>query len=153
MNKPDFSYWTNYQQTPLTMIISSLFIGIIIACMAILYHQLLLGGIVRRIIQKKALSPESALTVEELGYNSKNIFIRFALRSNSTFRKTVHATEEKPLKYYIPEEKRIREEIKFRKKGNSVFGILIAILLFLTVAYISLTVIPWFTDSVKNIIP
>lgn len=152
MNNPDFSFLFERQENSLTMIVSSLFIGVIIACVAMLYHQLFLGGIVRRIIEKKAYSPEDALTVEQLGYSNKNIFIKFALRQNSTFRKTVHSPEDQPDRYYIPESIRMREEIRFRSKGNSVFGILLAVLVFLVVAYVSLTVVPWFIDSLNDII-
>ena len=151
MNQPDFSYLSEYQGLSLTMIVTSLFIGVIIASIAMLYHQLFLGGIVSRIIEKKAFSEESALSVEELGYNPKNPFIKLALRKNSTFTKTVHQTDTHIPKYYIPEDIRMREEIKYRKEGNSVFGILLTILVFLVVAYISLTVIPYFTDAIKHI--
>lgn len=125
----------------------------VIASVAMLYHQLFLGGIVRKLIEKGALSPETALTMEELGYSPKNFFVKIALRENSTFRKTVHGvTEEKTTKYYVPEELRIRAEIRFRKQGNNAFGILLTILVFLVVAYVSLTVVPWFIDALKKII-
>lgn len=151
MNQPDFSYLSEYKGLSLTMIVTSLFIGVIIASFAMLYHQLFLGGIVRRIIEKKAFSEDSALSIEELGYSPKNPFVKLALRKNSTFTKTVHQTDTPAPKYYIPEEIRMREEIKYRKEGNSIFGILLTILVFLIVAYISLTVIPYFTDAIKQI--
>ena len=151
MNTPDFSYWINYEQNSLTMILSSILIGIVIASAAMLYRQLFLGGIVRRIIERSALSPESAMTLQELGYNPKNLFIKFALRKGSTFRKTVLEAAEGSGRYYIPEEKRIREEIRFRKKGNSVFGILIGLILFSVAGFALLTIIPWLTDSLTNI--
>jgi hypothetical protein len=153
MNTPDFSYWlpNNYEPVPLTLILSSLFIGIVIASLAALYHQLFLGGIVRRIIEKDALSPDKALTIEELGYKKSNIFIKFALRQKSTFRKTVLCREDDPKRFYIPEERKLREEIRFRKKGNGILGVVLVIVLFLAVAYLLLTVIPWLTDSFKNI--
>ena len=152
MNTPDFSFLTEYQGSPLTLIVSSLFIGMVIASAAMLYHQLFLGGIVRRIIEKGALSPEKALTKEELGYSPNNFFVKIALREKSTFRKIVHGiTEDKTERYYIPEEMRIRAEIRFRKQGNNAFGILLTVLLFLVVAYVSLTVVPWFADAIRNL--
>lgn len=151
MNTPDFSYLTEYQGNSLTMIVTSFFIGIVLASVAMLYHQLFLGGIVRRILEKKALSEDSALTADELGYSKNNFLVRFALRDGSTFAKTVHRTGDEVKRYYIPEELRIRSEIRFREKGNGVFGILLTILLFLVVGYVSLTVIPWFIDAINNI--
>lgn len=151
MNLPDFSYLVDYQRSSLTMIVSSLIIGIIIASVAMLYRQLFLGSIVRNILQKKALSQDTALTLEELGYNPKNIFYKFAFRNNSTFEKTVHRTAEQPARYYIPEEIKDREEIRYRKKGNDFFGIILAVIVFTAIALVSLTLIPWFKDALSNI--
>ena len=151
MNQPDFSFLVEYQGMSLTMIVSSLFIGVVIASIAMLYHQLFLGGIVRRIIKKEAFSEEKALTIEEMGYNPKNPLVRFALRKDSTFTKTVKRIDTPIPKFYIPEEIRMRAEIRFRKEGNTVFGILITILVFLVVAYASLTIIPIFSDAIKQI--
>lgn len=151
MNLPDFSYLFEYQRSSLTMIVTSFLIGIIIASAAILYRQRFLGGIVRNILQKNALSEDSALTMEELGYNPKNILYRFALRNNSTFEKTVHRTAEMPVRYYIPREIKDREEIRFRKKGNDFLGIILAVIVFIAIAFISLTIIPWFKDALSNI--
>jgi hypothetical protein len=109
-----------------------------------------LGGIVRRILEKKALSPDTALTLNELGINPKNIFVKFALRKNSTFRKIVLAPEDDETRFYIPEARRIREEIRFRKKGNGVIGVLIAIIVFSLMAFVLLTVIPWLLNNFSD---
>ena len=133
----------------LTMILLSFVIGIVIASIAMIYRQTFLGNIVRKIIDKKALSESEALTLEQLGINPNNILVKFALRDNSTFRKIVIKTEQN--RYYIPEERRIREEIRFRKKGNDVVAVIIGAILFVLAAFILLTVIPWLTDHAKDI--
>lgn len=138
--------------TGLKMIITSLSLGIIVASIAMLYRQLFLGGIVRKIIEKKADSKENAVTVEQMGYNPNNIFIKFALRKKSTFRKTVYSTETFPERYYIPEKIMMREEIKFRKNGNNAMGIVIAVLVFAAVTLIAINAVPWFIDALKDII-
>ena len=92
------------------------------------------------------------MTVEELGLSSKNLLVKLALRDDSTFAKTVHRTEGTVKRYYVPEELRIRAEIRFRKKGNGVVGVFLTVLLFLVVGYVSLTVIPWFIDAINNVI-
>lgn len=145
----DFSFLTQYKMNDLTMILLSFVIGIVIASIAILYRQTFLGNIVRKIIDKKALSESEALTLEQLGINPNNILVKFALRDNSTFRKIVIKTEQN--RYYIPEERRIREEIRFRKKGNDVVAVIIGAILFVLAAFILLTVIPWLTDHAKDI--
>jgi hypothetical protein len=151
MKLPDFSFLTEYKALDLTMILVSFVIGITIASIAMIYHQIFLGGIIRKIIEKGALSPEKALSIDELGYKKSNIFVKFALRENSTFRKHVKSPEDDKTKYYIPEEKRLGLEIRFRKKGNEAIGIVFAIILFAIAAFVLLTVIPWLVDKTKSI--
>lgn len=143
-------YWQGYQGPKLVTVVLSLCIGVFFASIAVLYHQLFLGGIVRRIIEKKAYSPEEAMTVEELGYNPKNILIRFALRKKSTFSKTVLRVDGPLPRFYIPEKRVMREEIKYRKQGNGVVGVFLAVAVFLLAAYVSLSVVPWFADAIKT---
>lgn len=149
MNSFDFSFLYEYKGLDLNMILLSFVVGIVIASIAMIYHQMFLGGIVRKILENGAHSPENALTLEQLNINSKNIFVKFALRDNSTFRKIVIKTEEN--KYYIPEERRIREEIRFRKKGNGFSGVILALIVFILAAFVLLTVIPWLIDEATNI--
>jgi hypothetical protein len=151
MKFPDFSFLTEYKGITLTMILVSFVVGITIASCAMIYHQMFLGGIIRKIIEKGALSPEKALTIEELGYSPKNIFVKFALRQKSTFRKHVKTPEDDNTKYYIPEEKRIALEIRFRKKGNDAGVIVFAIIAFSLAAFALLTVIPWLINHAKNV--
>ena len=150
MKLPDFTFLTEYKSLDLTMILLSFLIGIIIASAAMIYHQIFLGGIIRRIIEKNALSPEKALTLDELGYSKKSLLVKFALRENSTFRKHILSPEGSKDRYYIPEEKRIGLEIRFRKKGNGILGIVFAAILFAIAAFVMLTVIPWLIDLTKN---
>lgn len=151
MKLPDFSFLTEYKSLDLNMILISLFIGIMIACFAMIYHQQFLGGIIRRIIEKKALSADSALTLAELGYNEKNVFLKFALRENSTVRKHILSPEDDKTRYYIPEEKRIGLEIRFRKKGNGFVGVIFAVIVFGLAIFVLLSVIPWLVNNAKDI--
>ena len=150
MNTFDFSFLTEYKGLDLNMILISFLLGVVIASIGALYNRMFLGKIVRRIIEKGAFSPEKALSAEQLGFDPKNIFIKFALREKSTFRKTVFSVGDGVQKYYIPEEKRIREEIRYRKKGNGMAGLILAAVIFTVAAVVLLTVIPWLIDSAKN---
>lgn len=154
INLPDFSFFTNYDPRSLTMIFSAFLIGIVIASAATIYRQLFLGGIVRNVLSKKALSIDTALTFEELGYKKNNIFIKLALRKKSTFRKTVHAetNEQGKTVYYIPEDISAREEIRYRKKGNGIAWIAVGVIVFTAAAFAALTLVPFFSEEIKNII-
>ena len=94
MNNLDFSFFVTegYKKTDLNIILISIFVGIIVASIAIVYRRYVLGNIVRKIVDKKAFSEDTAITLEEMGF--KNVFVKFALRDSSTFKKTVHRVAE-----------------------------------------------------------
>ena len=153
MNNLDFSFVVRegYKKIDLNIVLISIFVGIVIASIAIVYRRYVLGNIVKSIVEKKAFSEENAITLEEMGY--KNIFVKFALREGSTFKKTVHrvAAEGSATRYFIPEEIYMREEIKYCKKNTNVFGVVIAILLFFVVFYLLVNYVPWVVDGIKDI--
>lgn len=154
-----------------------IFLGMIIACVAMAYHKKVLGGIVRTLIAKECLSPESAMTAEELGYK-KNFLKKNALEHSVSLRSLVKCVEEEEFlaaqseekalhdqkreedsslkkyktreyvidansdRFYIPEDKRIRAEIKFEKKGSGWVTTVVAILLVLILFFAVLLVLP-----------
>lgn len=154
-----------------------IFAGIIIACVAMAYHKQILGGAVRRLIERGCLSPESAMTAEELGY-LKNPLIKNALARSTSLRSVIKCvgeeefyrqqaadieayeekrkSEEKLPRYkrreyiidptadrfYIPEDKRERAEIKFEKKGSGWLSTVISIAVMLVAFFAVLLVLP-----------
>jgi hypothetical protein len=79
------------------LIVLGIFIGIIIACLAMAYNKQVLGGFVRRVLGENCRSAEGAKTLEELGYK-KNPFIRSAVQRNVSLRRVLHCVEEE--KFY-----------------------------------------------------
>ena len=78
----------------LRMIIIGLFIGIAISGFAAVFNKRVLGAFVRCLLQEECLSPESAKTLDELGFGT-NIFIRIAMRSGGVnLRRVVKCREE-----------------------------------------------------------
>ena len=75
------------------LIVLGIFIGIIIACLAMAYNKQVLGGFVRRVLSENCRSAEGAKTLEELGYK-KNPFIRSAVQRNVSLRRVLHCVEE-----------------------------------------------------------
>jgi hypothetical protein len=154
-----------------------IFIGIIIACIAMAYHKKVLGAIVRKMIALEALSPEAAKTSEELGYK-KNFLIKNALERSTSLRSVIKCVEEEEFllaqaeakaqqeqdgaesgkkrrfrereyvidaskdRFYIPEEKRIRAEIKFEKKGSGWLATVVSIILVIVLFFAVLLVLP-----------
>ena len=150
---PDFSFFTEYSQNNLTLILLSLCIGIFAASLAILYRQHVLGGIIRRIVQKDATSEQNALSFKGLGYSNKNILAKYALRDKSLFLKNISVikTESREKLYYINQDKKDFLLSRFRTKGNNALTLIPGIILILAMAFICLTIIPMFAEQIKDI--
>ena len=154
-----------------------IFLGIIIACVAMAYHKQFLGGVVRRLIERGCLSPENAMTAAELGY-VKNPLIKHALEHSTSLRGVVKCVEEEEFyqqqaadmqvyeekrrsepklpryksreyiidtaadRFYIPDDKRIRAEIRFEKKGSGWLSTVISIAIMLVAFFALLLVLP-----------
>ncbi len=163
-----------------------IFVGIIIACVAMAYHKQFLGGIVRRLIERGCLSPENAMTAAELGY-VKNPFIKYALERSTSLRSVVKCVEEENFyrrqaadmqvyeekrksepklpryksreyiidtatdRFYIPEDKRIRAEIRFEKKGSGWLSTVISIAIMLVAFFALLLVLPQVLGFLDNL--
>lgn len=96
------------------LVILGLFVGMCFATFAAVFNKKVLGDVVRKILSKQALSPETALTVEELGYQNKFIIL-LALKKSTSLRRVVKSREE--VAYYQELENK-REEYLLRKQNG-----------------------------------
>lgn len=148
---PDFSFLYEYNGLSLDLIIWSLFVGVVLASIGIYYSKHVLGSLVNKLLDEKALSPESARTLEEIGFGKRPL-IRFSLRKKSTFRKTVFSEDEKH--YYIPLEKAEHAAFRYDRKGNTLFGIVMTVLIFAVVALLTSAFLPpileWMQKAVSR---
>ena len=130
----------------LTTVVIAVCLGVILAALYNYYVRQVPGGVARLLLSRKALSPESALNAEELGLLGKPFALWELLRGMS-LRHIVCAVDEpeqseqapaeegesadtkkkkyaaKPsydtqTRFYIPEARKYRAEIRFEKKGN-----------------------------------
>lgn len=74
------------------MIILGIFAGVIIAAALSIYNKRYLGKFVRKILDDGATSPESAKTVEELGFKN-HFMIRLGLMGGKSFGKMIRCVE------------------------------------------------------------
>ena len=169
-----------FEKTPLfslRLTVLGIFLGAIIACVAMAYNKQFLGGAVRKMIACEALSRDKAMSLEELGYN-KNVIMRNAFRSSVSLRRVVRCVGEEEFlaertnrreeyekrreageklpkfkeieyvidpdtdKFYIPEELRIRAEVKFEKKGSTWVSSLITAILLCVLFFVVLLILP-----------
>lgn len=152
--------------TEINTVVWGLAIGVILAVIFTYYNSVVLGGFVRKLISLDALSFDTALTVEELGYG-KNFLVKKALMGAGAFRKIVfevgdeiHVASEGhsfsartvPLdlttaRFYIARENKIMAEMRYDRQGASIFGVIVAIIIILVVAYLATLFIPFVLDS------
>ncbi len=101
----------------LSGILFGLFVGIIVASFAMVIDKRVLGEFVRKLLSEECLSPESAKTLYELGYNRKYV-IRNGVRRGTTLRSVVKCREEEEYNAQIAEQRAKYEER--RKEDDSL---------------------------------
>ncbi len=74
-------------------VVFGLYIGALIACIAMFYNRQIVGGAVRRMLEKKIHKREEAITLSELGYK-KNFLMRSLFRDSTSLRRVVKCVEE-----------------------------------------------------------
>jgi hypothetical protein len=96
----------------LPMVAVAAIIGMCLAAIAAIFNKRYLGDFARALISAEALTPESAQTLEQLGY-LKNTTIRSSLKNGTTLRRVVKCVEEEQ---YYAELKKKREEFEQTNK-------------------------------------
>lgn len=96
------------------ILIIGMFLGLIVALFTSVFNKRVLGGVVRSIIKKEAFSPESALNLEDLGFE-ENAIIRLAVRKSTTLRRVVRCREEEE---FIAEQNARRKEYNEQRAQN-----------------------------------
>ncbi len=145
----------------LNLVIWSMYIGFMLATLLNYYNKKVMGRFVRLVIEKGALSADSALTLEELGYSNKQL-IRRALQKPGALRKMVweiddnyrtgedgvlFSAREKELdlnlgKFYIPEERRIQAQLRYDDKGSDIFALIMCAVAFFALAVVACIWLP-----------
>ena len=92
-------------------VLQGLFLGVLMAVLAVGYNKLVIGKFVKALISAKAVHPAFAKSFEDLNVK-KNFFITYALRNRGILRKMVFERDDRPDGkngyYYIPEDKLYR---------------------------------------------
>lgn len=87
--------------------------GVIVASGIVCYDKNRLGAFVRKIVKEQALSPDKAMTLEELGF-SRNGGVKASLRSRNKLGKIVHCVEKEQYEKQVNEAR----EIYVAEHGN-----------------------------------
>ena len=154
----------------LYIVIWSLFIGVIIGVGMGIYQKGILGSFVRKLLEGRATSPDTALTMDESGLTKNSLvraMIMHAVKGESSYGRIVSPAPEdlaapmkegekpaitKGTRFYIPPEMNDRAVTSFANSGSIVVWALLSVAAFLAVALLSFYIVPALTDMLKNII-
>ena len=139
----------------LAAILYPMLTGLIIGVIVVLFNKQVIGKLVKKLLDDKIHSEGSAKTLDELGF-VKNKILKFLLRDGTTLRKVVKIAEDSesgaPARYYIPQDCAYRAEVTYNPDGSSVITVVIAIVMFIALTFIMMTVIPDLIQMLKNAI-
>jgi len=134
--------------------LQGVFLGVIIAVLAVAYNKLVIGKFVKALIKAEAVHPAFAKSFDQLKVK-KNFMLSFALRSGGTLRKLVLELDDKDKKghYYIPEDKLYRAGRLYGGKDVDLLLVAAAIIVLCIFFAIILLCMPLFMNVASNIIP
>ena len=125
--------------TSVASIVWPLIFGAFISVIISVINKKNVGKLVKKLIEAKASTPDSAKTLEELGL-SKNSYLRYTTRPTSTLMNIISITDDKRL--YISEEKSFRAENTYVSDRASGKVMLIAAVIFIAAGILMINVIP-----------
>ncbi|MBR5746688.1 MAG: hypothetical protein IKX92_05475 [Clostridia bacterium] len=98
-----------------------------LACgiITVYYNSRFIGRLVRALLDIDALSPESAMTFEELGIK-RSAIMRFALRPGASLTKTVIKTADE--RYYVDPQRADLAHKKYRDEHATVLFVMLLLL-------------------------
>jgi hypothetical protein len=142
----------------LTAIIIAICVGVILAALYNFYIRRVPGGVVRLLLSRGALSPETALCAEELGLVD-HPFALWELLCGVTLRHVVCAVRDESedaesvnakTRFYIPEDKKYRAESRFEQKGNGAVGLAVTCVLAVVLGILLIKLLPVVLAMVDN---
>ena len=139
----------------LNYILLALYAGVVIALSVVCYRKRHLGKAVRAIIEKGALSEDSALTAEELGLAGSRT-LSSALRREKFGSLVKAASSGKDggsvARYYIPEDRRYEAETRYSGRGCGIGAVIIWAVILIPVFMILRFIIPELLQLLDNFI-
>lgn len=131
----------------LKTIIWMFMLGVAVATIAVYYNSRFLGRIVRALLDIDATSPQSAITLDELGLKLTPA-LRNSLKPGTSFSQIVIKTEDD--RYYIAPDKVSLAKAKYRGKDITIVFVIL-ILVILAICALAMTyVFPEVIDNLSN---
>lgn len=131
----------------LNTIIWMFMLGVAIATIAVYYNSRFLGRFVRALLAIDATSPQSAITLEELGIKITPA-IRNALKPGTSFSQIVIKTEDD--RYYIAPDKVSLAKAKYKGKDITIVFVILILVILAICAFAMTYIFPEAIDNFSN---
>ena len=146
------SLWAETGST-LEKVVLAIAIGFIAGSIIMLYNKRSVGKLVRAIIERGANSPATAVTLGDLGVRPRGSLrdpaspVRRLIdvapeKEGDPPNRRLTASEVSTARFYIPEENRVRAEIRYDAKNTTVPIVIIGIIAVGVTAYLCIRYIP-----------
>ena len=143
----------------LSAIVLAICAGVILAALYNFYIRHVPGGVARLLLSRGAISPETALSAEELELLDKPFSLWELLRGVSLRRIVCAVTDSEgsdgetdaQTRFYIPEDKKYRVEVRFEQKGNGVKGLILTCVFTAVLGILLIKLIPVVLTIADNI--
>ena len=122
-------------------------IGVSIAALYMFFVRKTLSGFVQKLLAGNAFSPESALSMEELG-QKPTFFLMRSLKKGSDLSRTVMCENGR---YYIPEDRIQKDESKYKSNTGGIIILLVTIAVFAVGTLICVYAFPHLIDSLTGL--
>jgi len=150
LNYVNFSTPDGFVSMP--VLIWSLYIGFMLAMTAATVDKFFCLRFVKGLSEKGAVSEETALSLEELDIGGK-WYLRFALKKGKPLTKMVSSAEsENTARYFLPEDLRLRAELRYENGNRPVRSLILCGILLLVLAILMQAVIPELLIMLDNLI-
>ncbi|MBQ3231190.1 MAG: hypothetical protein IJB49_09275 [Clostridia bacterium] len=131
----------------LKTIIRMFMIGVAVATIVVYYNSRFLGRTVRALLDIDATSPQSAITLEELGL-SLTPALRSSLKPGTAFSQIVIKTEDD--RYYIAPDKVSLAKAKYRGKDITIVFVILTLVILAVCAFAMTFVFPETIENLSN---
>ncbi|NLZ36850.1 MAG: hypothetical protein GX897_05165 [Clostridiales bacterium] len=157
----------------LSIVIWSIFAGIVIGILLSVYHKYVLGSFVRRLLDSGASSEWTAVTMDEAGLGKSRILrllTRRAILGSGSYAKIVRSPElpypapppkkgqktpprkiDSSTRFYIPDDMQNRAIMTYTGGARTIIWALVSIAVLLGIALLSFYIVPALSEMFANI--
>lgn len=123
--------------------------GFFLSALYAYFSRAAAGRFVRALLRAEIFSAEVAKTPEELGIKSR--ILTRSLRDGAYLRRVIQRAEGEENRYYIREEDRYRAAVRYEKKGNDLFALIITEVLIVALGVALFLLAPRFAAMIKTL--